>query len=53
MKKIIFTLATLFICLSANADVQQVDKECKELGFKSGTPELAKCKLELLVLNKK
>jgi len=36
------------------ADIKsQVDKECKELGFEEGTQDLAKCKLELLVLNKK
>lgn len=54
MKKILIALFFVFISSTAIADIKlKVDKECKELGFKNGTPELAKCKLELLVLNKK
>ena len=56
MKKIILILI-LTLPLGtpySTADIKsQVDRECKELGFKEGTPDLAKCKLELLVLNKK
>lgn len=54
MKKILIALFFIFVSSTAIADMKlEVDKECKELGFKDGTPELAKCKLELLVLNKK
>ena len=56
MKKII-VLLILFLPLEFSisiADIKkQVDKECKELGFKENSSDLAKCKLELLVLNKK
>jgi hypothetical protein len=30
-----------------------VEKECKELGFKENTPEIAQCKLEMMILSKK
>ena len=54
MKKIFLTIFFVSFCSLASSDIKsEVDKECKELGFKEGTPELAKCKLELLVLNKK
>ncbi len=53
MKKLFIPLVLLFCISVANADMKEaVTKECKELGFKEGTQELAKCKLELLVLNK-
>jgi|TARA_B110000285_G_scaffold141350_1_gene158133 hypothetical protein len=54
IKKLVI-LVPLVICFSAvNADIKtEVTKECKELGFIEGTSEIAKCKLELLVLNKK
>jgi len=53
MKKLFIPLVLLFCISVANADIKEaVTKECKELGFKEGTQELAKCKLELLVLNK-
>jgi hypothetical protein len=54
MKNLIVIIFTLLFFSLANADIKkQVDNDCKELGFKVGTPELAKCKLELLILSKK
>lgn len=31
----------------------EVTKECRELGFKDDTPEMSKCKLDLMILSKK
>ena len=54
MYKFFYLLLFLFFCSIANADsMTKVHNECIQLGFKDSTPELAKCKLELLVLNKK
>ena len=52
MKKIFVTLILVFCISAANADIESVKKECADLGFKEGTQEMAKCKLELLVLQK-
>ena len=54
MKKIFLIIIFIFITTSSYPDVmQKIDKDCKQLGFKEGTLELSKCKLELLVLEKK
>ena len=52
MKKIFVALILVFCITTANADMESVKKECIDLGFKEGTQEIAKCKLELLVLQK-
>ena len=52
MKKIFVALILVFCISAANADMESIKKECIDLGFKEGTQEIAKCKLELLVLQK-
>ena len=43
----------MFLMPVANAGMKEdIKNECKELGFKDGTPEIAKCQLDLLVLQK-
>jgi|TARA_Y100000294_G_C8387990_1_gene269560 uncharacterized membrane protein YheB (UPF0754 family) len=47
---VVILLATFFVSKSfANEEINQ---KCLELGFKDGTPEIANCRLELLLLNK-
>ena len=54
MRIIIIFLVTLFFSVKLNAaDMQSVHKKCIELGFKEKTNELANCKLEILLLEKK
>ena len=54
MNKFFYLVLFVLFCSVANADsMTKVHSECIQLGFKDATPELAKCKLELLVLNKK
>ena len=43
----------MFLVTSASTSAdEQIDKQCLELGFKDGTPEIASCRLELLLLKK-
>jgi|TARA_B100001971_G_C17765375_1_gene322260 citrate lyase gamma subunit len=54
MKKLLLILGFVFIATFAYPDVmQKIDNDCKSLGFVEGSLELSKCKLELLVLEKK
>ena len=54
MRLIIIFLITLFFSIKLNAaDMQSIHNKCIELGFKEKTNELANCKLEILLLEKK
>ena len=50
---IILTCANLYAASSYSEEKKIINKECLELGFKDKTPEIAKCRLELLILFRK
>ena len=50
---IILTCANLYAASSYSEEKKIINKECLELGFKDNTPEIAKCRLELLILFRK
>jgi hypothetical protein len=48
-KLVIIIFLTMFVKAYAN---EEINKQCLELGFKDGTPEIANCRLNILLLNK-
>jgi hypothetical protein len=53
LKILIIIIALMFSASTYAVDKNAIYNQCIELGFKDKTPELAKCRLELLVLSKK
>ena len=50
----IFFLLSFLTCFNSYAgEKERVHNECLDLGFEVDTPEIAKCKLELLILSRK
>jgi hypothetical protein len=49
----IIIITTCFTLSSNASDMLSVHKKCLDLGFKEKTTELANCKLEILLLEKK
>jgi hypothetical protein len=53
MRKVLSMTIFIFIAAFTNSfAVTEISQQCSELGFKEGTPEIANCKLELLLLKK-
>ena len=53
LKKLLYIMFLFSILASFNlyaGEKEDVHKECLDLGFKVNTTELAKCKLEILIL---
>jgi hypothetical protein len=50
----VFKLVVLFflmLCVNSYAN-ENINQQCLELGFQDGTPEIANCRLNLLLLDK-